>query len=115
MGHCKVGDLALWPITNLIEPDMRLKIKLVYIFSQAAAELIFTTIDDKVSFLYQAMQVQVEYPWFQDCDGLSVFSQRFIYIATCITPLTRSLHLPIYIQITKECFSNDMKQLQMQM
>ncbi|XP_039252770.1 RCC1 and BTB domain-containing protein 1-like isoform X2 [Styela clava] len=44
----KTGDLTLWPVLNLVEPELRSKVKLVYIFSQAAAEVIFTTTDDKV-------------------------------------------------------------------
>lgn len=44
----RAADLTLWPVLNLLEPELRSKVKLVYIFSQAAAEVIFTTTDDEV-------------------------------------------------------------------
>lgn len=44
----KTGDTNLWPVLNLVEPELRRKIKLVHVFSQVAAEVIFVTTDDKV-------------------------------------------------------------------
>lgn len=47
-GQFRCGELSLWPFMNLVEPELRSKVKLVHVFSQSASEMIFTTNEDEV-------------------------------------------------------------------
>ena len=49
--RCKSKDIDMWPLLNVVNFELRSRIRLIYSFGSSAAEIIFTTVDNHVSLL----------------------------------------------------------------
>ena len=44
-------DMDMWPLLSLVSPLLQTKINLVYVYGPSGTEIIFTTVDNNVSFV----------------------------------------------------------------
>ena len=54
---CKLIDIDMWPLLNLVDSKIRSKINLIYSFGPSATEVVFTTTENNVSIILRTLFV----------------------------------------------------------